>query len=236
MLSTSETRSRWLSAHAKLEGISLMDHLFNRLNGTYPNKFRANFKDKQSIQDWKDAWAEAFDEEGIVPQDVALGIKNCRRMFDWPPSLPEFLRACRPHLEADVAFFEAVRGMQARSKGETGTWSHPAIFHAAIAVGQYDMLNQAYQQLENRWNKALASQLALGTWADIPAPALALPSPVDSKEVRAEGQKKVRELAHQAFNQKGKDQKGWARKILDNQKGRSPAVLAMARAALLEAA
>ncbi len=139
-----------------------------------------------------------------------MGIKNCRRMFDWPPSLPEFLRACRPHLEADVAFFEAVRGMQARAKGGVGTWSHPAIFYAAIAVGQYDMMNQAYQQLENRWNKALASQLALGTWADIPAPTLALPSPADSKEVRAEVQKKVRDLTQQAVSQTGKDQKAWA--------------------------
>ncbi|KAA1286949.1 replication protein P [Alcaligenes faecalis] len=236
MLSTCELPNQWLMAHAKLEGISLMDHLYNRLNGIYPNKFRSNFKDVQAIQDWKDAWAEAFDEEGIVPQDVALGIKNCRRMFDWPPSLPEFLRACRPHLEADVAFFEAVRGMQARARGEVGTWSHPAIFHAAIAVGQYDMMNQAYQQLENRWSKALASQFALGAWADIPAPTLALPSPVDSKAVRAEGQKKVRDLTEQAVSQKEKDQKAWAGKILLAPKGRTLTVLNMARAAQGEVA
>ena len=235
MLSTFEAASKWLTPHVKLEGISMMDHLYNRLNGIYPNKFRSNFRDMQAIEDWKAAWAEAFDEEGIVPQDVALGIKNCRRMFDWPPSLPEFLRACRPHLEADVAFFEAVRGMQARARGEAGTWSHPAIFHAAVAVGQFDLLNQAYQQLEGRWKKALGDQLALGSWPEIPAPAMALPSPAESAQGRKEGQKKVRDLAQQAFSQKGKDHKAWSTRILAAPAGKSPTVLKMAKAALVEA-
>lgn len=105
MSSMSDFSNPWLLRHTKLEGISLMDHLYNRLNGIYPNKFRSNFRDKQAIEDWKQAWAEAFDEEGVSPTDVALGIKNCRRMFDWPPSLPEFLRACRPQLEPETAFF-----------------------------------------------------------------------------------------------------------------------------------
>lgn len=86
MSSISDFSNPWLLRHTKLEGISLMDHLYNRLNGIYPNKFRSNFRDKQAIEDWKQAWAEAFDEEGVSPNDVALGIKNCRRMFDWPPA------------------------------------------------------------------------------------------------------------------------------------------------------
>ena len=232
MLSTFEQASVWLTPHPKLDGVSMIDHLFNRLNGTYPNKWRANFRDQQAIEDWKDAWAEAFDDEGITPNDVALGIKNCRRMFDWPPSLTEFLRACRPNLEPGVAFFEAVRGMQERRKGNKGHWSHPAIYHAAVMVGQHDLLSASYQNMESRWKKALADQLALGSWTDVPNPAPALPAPGQDIVSNEEGRKRVEQLAEKAIMPNKSDQKAWAHKILAKPKGFSPAVVAMARRAL----
>lgn len=232
MLSTCEKGSVWMAPHPKLDGVSMMDHLFNRLNGTYPNKWRANFRDQQAIEDWKEAWAEAFDDERITPHDVALGIKNCRRMFDWPPSLTEFLRACRPNLEPDVAFFEAVRGMQERRKGNKGQWSHPAIYHAAVMVGQHDILNASYQSMESRWKKALADQLGLGTWAEVPDPAPALPAPGKDIVSNEEGRKRVEQLAEKALMPSGRDQKAWAQRILAKPKGRSPAIVAMARRAL----
>lgn len=235
MLSTCETVNVWMTPHPKLDGVSLIDHLFNRLNGTYPNKWRANFRDLQAIEDWRTAWAEAFDDEGITPADIALGIKNCRRMFDWPPSLPEFLRACRPNLEPDVAFFEAVRGMQARRNGERGEWSHPAIFYAAVMVGQHDMLNCSYQQLQSRWSKALSEQLALGRWEPVPSPSIALPAPGRDVTSKAEGQKRVQELAAQAVKPAG-DPLRWARKIMADPKGRSSIAVEMARRALGESA
>ena len=230
MLSTFESQSIWLMPHPKLEGVSLMDHLFNRLNGTYPNKWRANFRDERAIVDWRQAWAEAFDDEGVTPQDVALGIKNCRRMYEWPPSLPEFLKACRPHLEPNVAFFEAVRGMQARSAGKIGDWSHPAIFYAALAVGQYEMMNQSYQQLKARWEKAFGEQLALGQWPDIPPVVEALPAPARTEEGKAQI-RKVSSMASDALNN-GKDHKRWAKRILENPNGKSMFAVNAAKAAL----
>lgn len=109
-LLTSERR-QWLEPHAKLEGISLMDHLFSRLNGLYPNKWAASFKSDLAIEDWKLAWAESFDEDGITGAEVKEGIKHCRRMYDWPLSLTEFVKACRPNLSPEVAFTEAVKGI-----------------------------------------------------------------------------------------------------------------------------
>lgn len=232
MSSISEFSNPWLLRHAKLEGISLMDHLYNRLNGIYPTKFRSNFRDKQAIEDWKQAWAEAFDEEGVSPADVAQGIKNCRRLFDWPPSLPEFLRACRPQLEPETAFFQAVRGMQARARGEMGEWSHPAIYYAAVSVGQFDLLNQAYTQLGQRWQKVLNEELAKGQWAEIPLPRLALASPEDKERGRREGQRRVRDLAQVIVGDKHKDPLVWANRILERPEARSLAVLKMAKAAL----
>ncbi len=232
MSSISEFSNPWLQRHAKLEGISLMDHLYNRLNGIYPNKFRSNFRDKQAIEDWKQAWSEAFDEEGVLPADVAQGIKNCRRMFDWPPSLPEFLRACRPQLEPETAFFQAVRGMQARARGDKGEWSHPAIYYAAVRIGQFDLLNLAYTQLEQRWHKALGDQLAKGQWPEIPLPCLALASPEDKEQGRREGQRRVRDLAQVITTDSSKDPRVWANRILERPEERSLAVLKMAKAAL----
>lgn len=230
MLSMFENQSKWLMPHPKLEGVSLMDHLFNRLNGTYPNKWRANFRDERAIVDWRQAWAEAFDDEGVTPQDVALGIKNCRRMYEWPPSLPEFLKACRPHLEPNVAFFEAVRGMQARIAGKTGDWSHPAIFYAALAVGQYEMMNQSYQQLKARWEKAFGEQLALGQWPEIPPVVGALPAPARTEEGKAQI-RKVSSMASDALSN-GKDHKQWAKRILENPEGKSMFAVNAAKAVL----
>ena len=233
MLSTFENQSQWLTAHSKLNGMSLMDHLFNRLNGAYPNKWRANFRDEQAIDDWRHAWAEAFDDERITPSDVALGIKNCRRMYDWPPSLTEFLRACRPHLEPDVAFFEAVRGLQARERGQQGEWSHPAIFFAALAVGQYEMRNEAYQQLKSRWEKALSDQLSLGNWPEVPPVLEALPAPDRTEEGRAQA-RKISAIASGAMAKKGADHKRWAKRILENPKSFSDYSVKRAKEALSE--
>lgn len=217
MLSTYENQNKWLTPHVKLDGVSLMDHLFNRMNGSYPNKWRSNFRDEQAVQDWRISWAEAFEDEGLTANDVALGIKNCRRMFDWPPSLTEFLRAARPYLEPDVAFFEAVRGLQARSRGKQGDWSHPAIFFAALSVGQYEMRNDSYQQLKGRWAKALSDQLSLGSWPEIPPVMEALPAPERTEEGKAQV-RKISAMAGEALANKGSDHKRWIGNVLGRPK------------------
>ena len=221
----------WLQPREKLDGISMMDHLYNRLDGIYPSKFTANFRDVSAISNWKEAWAEAFADERITPHDVALGLKNCIRMFNWPPSLPEFLKACRPHLEPSVAFFEAVRGMQARSAGKTGDWSHPAIFYAALAVGQCEMMNQSYQQLKARWEKAFSEQLALGQWPEIPPAVEALPAPARTEEGKAQI-RKVSSMANDALASNGKDHKRWAKQALANPKGKCMFTIESAKATL----
>jgi hypothetical protein len=232
MLSTCE--NAWLVPHVKLEGISLMDHLFGRMNGMYPNKWRANFRDEQAIEDWKTAWAEAFDEDGITPHDVAAGIKNCRRMYDWPPSLPEFMKACRPSLNPEIAFHEAIKGLTARRKGEMGEWSHPAIFYAAIEVGQYDMLNSAYSTMRARWEKALDEQMAKGQWDEISAPALALPEPRKTELSDVEAAKAMESMGAGGVLKEKKDHKAWAKKILANPKGYASIAVTMAKRALGE--
>ncbi|SOE48082.1 hypothetical protein ODI_R1223 [Orrella dioscoreae] len=222
----------WLSPHPKLEGISLMGHLYNRLDGMYPNRWRAAFADGQdAIDAWTESWAEAFADEGLVPQDIATGLRNCRRMFDWPPSLAEFVRACRPHLAPENAFQEAVRGMLDRSRGEKGQWSHPAIFWAAVRVGQHDIMHLGYAVMKTRWEAALRDILHQGQWKDIPEVSMALPAPGNTQADRDAAAKQMRELgAGAALDQTGRDPRRWIAKVqqrcADGRKP-SPTVLAM---------
>lgn len=215
MLSTFNEQSVWFRPIPARGNKNMMEVLFGRLSGSYPNRWRANFQGENAIQEWEEAWAAAFDAECITPNDIALGIQNCNRMFDWPPSLPEFLRACRPYLEANVAFFEAKRGVESRMKGEAGTWSHPAIFYAALDVGQSEIFNHGYPQLKTRWEKALSDQLSLGRWPEIPPVVEVLPAPARTEEGKAQA-RTVSEMAGKAVASKGKDHKRWAKLILEN--------------------
>jgi hypothetical protein len=85
--------------------------------------------------------------------------------------------------------------------------------------------------MEGRWKKALHAQLALGAWPDIPDPAPALPAP-SSVAQSEQGTKAMREMAQKAISRKGKDHKAWAKEIMGNPKGRTPAIVRMAQAAV----
>lgn len=88
------TLVNWLEP-LKGKDISPIMLLYKRLDGLYPSKWRASFPDAEAIDNWQEAWAEAFVEDSITPQMIKRGLENCRDMYDWPPSLPQFLKACR---------------------------------------------------------------------------------------------------------------------------------------------
>ncbi|MBX9901446.1 MAG: hypothetical protein K2Y28_11750 [Burkholderiaceae bacterium] len=205
--------SKWFELHPKL-GISMMDHLYNRLDGAYPHKWRSNFKDETAIDNWRISWAESFEEEKISLQEVANGLKVCRTKFDWPPSCAEFIKACRPVADSMKAYYEAVNGVQARAKGEMGIWSHPAIYWAAMPLS-FDLGNQTYSQIKIRWEAAYNEQMDRGEWADIPQPALALPAPGRAQLSRENATKMLNQLGASGVLKKtnGNDT-WWYRKIL----------------------
>lgn len=232
--------SPWLVPTAKLDGRTLMDHLWNRLDGMYPGKWRKEFPDVESIESWQEAWAEAFTEDGVTPQDVAAGLKACRRLFDWPPSLVEFMKACRPFLIPENAFHDAVRGLAARKRGEVGQWAHPAVYWATVRVGRHDMENCGYAVLRTRWEAALSEELSRGTWGPVPAPAAALPAPDKTAVTTEQAERALKKLTSAAgavIGDQGRDPKRGAKRILaemGRKGGRrySPTVVAMARRAI----
>lgn len=177
------TPSGWLDVRDWPDGKkgSLMDRLFNRLDGTYPNRWRAAFGTDAAIANWREAWAEAFAEEGITPEEIKRGIVECRKRYDWPPSLPEFLRACRPPLDFEASFAEAVKQMRLRYDDGSDRWSSPAIYWAAVEIGDFDLRSKPYPSLKGKWEKALTEAVAgikVGTVPnEVPPHRIALPAP-----------------------------------------------------------
>lgn len=191
--------------------------------------------------------------EGLTPREVKdsfnqkladfteaearVGLVACLSR-DWPPTLPEFMRLCRPWMDPEAAFHEAVAGMAARKRGEMGVWSHPAIFHAARAVGSHDLLNCGYGVMKSRWERAFRDELARGQWEAVPVPAVALPAPGGTLATREDAARAMAKMgAEGIMNLTGRDPRRWAKRILaDAQRkgGRipSPTVLRMAQAAV----
>lgn len=182
---------------------------------------------------------ESWDQKlaGLNEAQVRRGLAACH-LREWPPTLPEFLRLCCPWMTPEVAYHEAVRGMSARQRGETGEWSHPAVYWAAVGVSSVDLLNSTYGSIKARWEKTLADELSRGTWPDIPAPRQTLPAPGQTVATREEAAAAMRKMgADKVLEKKGRDPRRWAHKILAEQQrkdGRryAPAVLAMAERAI----
>jgi len=195
-----------------------MDHLYNRLDGLYPHKWRSNFQNQQAIDNWCASWAESFEEEGITPNDVKAGLKACRTRYDWPPSCAEFIKACKPEVDPMVAYYEAVNGVGERERGKTGEWSHPAIFWAAATMS-YDLQHLPYASVKTRWERALAEQMQKGTWAEIPVPMIALPAPGKGKLAKEAATRLIEDFnATNVIKNNRSEHRAWIGKILERQK------------------
>lgn len=218
--SSMEQFSKWFSPVEALGGLSLMDHLFNRLDGAYPHKWRSNFPNQQAIDNWCVSWSEEFDDSGITPADIKRGLKACRTKYDWPPSCAEFIKACKPAVDATVAYYEALAGVEARKKGEMGKWSHPAIYWAAMPMS-FDLSQLTYSQIKVRWERALDEQMMKGEWSEIPQPMPALPEPGKTHLTRERAAELVKEYKAESItntSDTGRDHLRWAKKIKEREK------------------
>lgn len=139
----------------------------------------------------KAEWGDGL--AGFASDEIKRGLKVCQtRIF--APTLGEFLRLCRPALDPELAWFEAVEGMAARNAGKIGEWTHPAVYRAAVVMA-YEVLNVSYNQAKKSWAWRLEKEFAAGWGEAIPAPALRLtreePKPAAPN---AEQKQKIAEL------------------------------------------
>lgn len=212
-----------------------MDRLYNRLDGAYPLKWRSNFPSPEAIDNWQISWAESFEEEGITFTEVAAGIKHCRKNLTWPPSCAEFIQACRPVANSLTAYYEAVAGCQQRSRGEIGTWSHPAIYWASAPLS-YDLLTQTYSQIKARWEMAFNAEMAKTEWGEIKKPLVALPPPSKSRTDNKEAAKVLTQIGAGDALKAKKEDTWWYRKILQRIKDGDKTVTLIQRTFATDAA
>lgn len=149
-----------------------IEKIFREMRLTFGRRFAEQWAMSDAdMLDLKMHWAEKL--FGLTDKELWTGFHAIATM-ERPPTLSEFLKACRPPLDPLAAYHEAVQGMSARMHGEPGKWSHPAIFWAAVQVSSFDLLNQTYQAVRARWERALAEEMRKPRWAAIPevAPAI----------------------------------------------------------------
>lgn len=136
---------------------------------------------------------------------------------DWPPSLPEFKKMCRPPVDAMHAYYEAMEGVIAREKGEKGTWSHPAIYWAAVRLA-FDLKSLTYSQVKDRWEKAFSDEMERGSWPDIPEASLALPAPGKADLSKEKAAQLLNDLGASDVLKPKTDHKRWAKRIIEGAK------------------
>ncbi|MFU1907703.1 hypothetical protein [Bordetella avium] len=223
--------------------MQLTDHHMTSLGALVINEMRLMYGTKFG-QQWqgltarelKDSWDQKL--SGLTEREVRTGLTACLTR-DWPPSLPEFLRLCRPWMNPEVAYHEAVVGMASRRRGDMGTWSHPAIYWAAVHVGPHDLLNSSYSVMKTRWERAFGDELAKGQWHGIPEVLEVLPAPGQTQATREEAAAALKAMgADKVLEPKrSRDPRNWAKKILEEQERKGGrryafATLTMAKRAL----
>lgn len=147
-----------------------IDRLWQRFYAMYGNRFADMWRalDPDAV---KQAWAE--DLHGYTAEELKRGLEWCRSK-EWPPTLPEFMAACRPKADPKIEWAEAVEQMRIRLEGRgLDNWSRPQVYWAAVAIGWYDLNNTSWDTIRPRWIAAITK--AKGD--PIPAYVAALPKP-----------------------------------------------------------
>lgn len=189
-----------------------IDALFAKMSLYYGNKFADMWRDS-SMQAIKGLWAQELRK--LSREDFTRGA-NALMTQEWPPTLPQFIKLCKPSVDAVAAYYEAVNGVVAREHGNVGEWSHPAIFWASVKIGAFDLKHQTYSNIKGRWEAALSEEMTKGAWSDIPEPMIALPAPAPaSKEVAERYIAETQVIKNQDSQV---DHKRWAKKIMERHK------------------
>jgi hypothetical protein len=124
-------------------------------------------------------WAESL--RGYTPDEIIRGLSACARQ-QYAPTIPEFLLLCRPNLDAEAAFREARLQLSLRDQ-DRDTWSHPAVYWAALDCGSYDVLHSSWPQIKTRWTAALQKNLANLSCPPVPQRLRELPAPRMTREL-----------------------------------------------------
>lgn len=190
-----------------------IERIFERLSAYYGARF-ADMWRGCDLEGVKKIWSDELGE--FTKNEIAQGVKSCRAR-EWPPTLPEFLKLCRPELDYERAYLHAVEQMRKRESGDD-EWNNAAIFYAARKIGN-DLRNNPYQSIKTRWHSALdeaVNDIRTGKLPDeIPPRAIAIPAPGGQSMTKESAEKMTTEIESMLYTEK-QDYRAWARKIIAN--------------------
>lgn len=146
--SPAETAETTMQSSTSLP-IRWIDRIFARLSALYGARFADQWRGCDPAE-VKSVWADCL--AGYDADEIRRGLDACL-CRDWPPTLPEFAKLCRPPLDYERAYIEAVEQMRRRDTGDD-TWSDAAIYWAAARMGA-DVRAHAYPAIKSRWTVSL---------------------------------------------------------------------------------
>ena len=139
--------------------LSAIDQLFLRFDAMYMQKWRSFFTSTLVTEDWKKMWSHAFISNGITAKMAFSAIERCAKEYPkWPPTEGEFIALCRPEIDYEQAFHDAVRQMHKRMQNDPDDrdfWPIPAIYWAALEFGQFELRTVSYSQAAGKWKRLL---------------------------------------------------------------------------------
>lgn len=187
-----------------------IERLFERFAQAYGTDKVASMFRGQEVYAAKTYWAEEL--AGLTARELSAGFDATKVAHPtWPPTLFEFRALCRPPLDPEIAFNEAVRGAQARREGLTGEWSHRAIYWAMVDCSAFDVLNHSWSQIKGRWTRMLDARIRD---PNLPAVPDAPKQLTDERPPQAEPAK-LEAVAARVGALATNDPRAWARRILE---------------------
>jgi hypothetical protein len=189
--------------------VKWIEKMFDEMHLTHGKKFVdlwASTDPDKLIDYWSQEMAS------YTGLEIRKGL-DAQKKLDWPPTLAQFKKLCRPDIDHMKAYYEALAGVQARAIGKMGDWSHPAIYWAAMPL-TFDLNNQTFSQIRARWERALDEQMEKGKWEPIPQPMIALPEPGKGKLSKENAEKMINELGAVGVLKPKNDDLRWMKRIL----------------------
>lgn len=176
-----------------------VDEIFKRFHGRFGNRFFAEYSLGKIGADGQDeghvnakrVWGEEL--AGFTPEEIKRGLSA---QYDYLPDCDKFKLACRPTIDLEQAFCEAVQQMQKR-KDNKDSWTNPVIYWAAVELGN-DLNNYPYQSIKARWKSAFdkaKEKISKGDLPNsVPQRLVAIPAPGKSTVSKEEAEKRFAEV------------------------------------------
>lgn len=192
---------------------AVVDELFDEMVMTHGKKF---------VDQWINADPERLvlhwcrELVGFTPREFKRGVE-AQKTLDWPPTLPEFKKLCRPSIDPELAYHEAYEQGIARDGGKPNVWSSKVVYWAWRAMGSNVFREQSYAQLKTRWVKVLTDQIAKGELPEIPPMVLSVGVDMKSTDICARGRAEIeKQITMVAKTSDSKiDHLRWAKDVVD---------------------